>query len=144
MQSKALERCIGTAPSKFLLFNTLFGYFINLKRTWFAVYAFLYADTNSPIYIHIHRRIFIPSPFFLWINLPENLIFEISRIFPCDFNPIRPGSRQTNVRQFKMYNILERFIALVPYFITFSFQILCIISEKTGPERASLVSQPWP
>ena len=56
------------------------------------------------------------------------------------FNLIRPGSRKINGRQFKMTNILKQFNALVPYFMTSSFQVLCIISAKMGPGRASLVS----
>ena len=59
MQSKALERSISTVPSKFLLFNPLFNYSIDLKRTWFALYAFLYVDTNSPIYIHTKPIFFV-------------------------------------------------------------------------------------
>lgn len=45
-------------------------------------------------------------------------------------NPIRPKSRQINVRRFKMTTILEQFSPLVPCFMTFSFQVLCGISEK--------------
>ena len=36
-------------------------------------------------------------------------------------NPIRPGSRQINARQFKMTAILERYKALLPYLMNFSF-----------------------
>ena len=58
-------------------------------------------------------------------------------------NPIRPKSRQINVRQFKMTTILERFNALVPCFMTFSFQVLCGISEKkNGLGRGSFALQP--
>lgn len=57
------------------------------------------------------------------------------------FNLIRPGSRKINGRQFKMTNILKQFNALVPYFMTSSFQVLCIISAKMGPGCASLVSR---
>ena len=47
MQPKALERSISTAPTKFLLFNALFHCSINLKRTSFVLYVFLYADIDS-------------------------------------------------------------------------------------------------
>ena len=40
------------------------------------------------------------------------------------------GSRQIKARQFKAAMILEQFNVSVPYFITSSFQVLCIISEK--------------
>ena len=39
-----------------------------------------------------------------------------------------------------MTTILERFYAFVLHFMSFSFQVLCIISEKIKPDRASLVS----
>ena len=39
-----------------------------------------------------------------------------------------------------MTTILERFNTLVPYFITFSFQVLRIISEQNEPGRTSFVS----
>ena len=53
-------------------------------------------------------------------------------------NPISSRWCQINTRQLKITTILERFYALAPYFIIFSFQVLSIISEKNGPERASL------
>ena len=39
-----------------------------------------------------------------------------------------------------MITILEQLNALVPYFITLGFQLLCITSEKIEPGRALLVS----
>ena len=54
-------------------------------------------------------------------------------------NTIRPTLREINARQFKMTTILVRFNALIPYFMTFSFQVLCIISEEIGIDRVSLV-----
>ena len=59
-------------------------------------------------------------------------------------NPIRPKSRQINVRRFKMTTILEQFNALVPCFMTFSFKLLCGISEKKVffSGRASFALQP--
>ena len=47
-------------------------------------------------------------------------------------NHIKPRLRQINARQFKMTTIFERFNTVVPYFMTFIFQVLCIISEKIG------------
>ena len=55
------------------------------------------------------------------------------------FNPIRPGLRQISARQFKITTILKWFNALVPCFMTFSFQVLFKISEKNGPGCAWLV-----
>lgn len=55
-------------------------------------------------------------------------------------NPIRPKSRQINVRRFKMTTILEQFNVSVPYFMTPSFQVIYIISEKIRPTYDSLVS----
>ena len=54
-------------------------------------------------------------------------------------NPIAPGSYEINARQFKMTTILERFTTMVPYFMTFNFQVLCTLSENIGPGRASLM-----
>ena len=54
-------------------------------------------------------------------------------------NPNTPWSRQINAREFKITTILDRLNSLVPYLITFSFQVLSIICGKFGPGSASLV-----
>ena len=62
---------------------------------------------------------------------PYERFFLIQRII--GFNPIRPGSHQINARQFKMTIILEQFKVLVSYFMTFSSEALCMISQKNRP-----------
>ena len=74
------------------------------------------------------------------VSISTNLMHSIWKafidadrlVFYPNINPTRPGSRQINSRQFKMTTFLERFIVLVPYFMTFSFQVFCMISEKTA------------
>ena len=46
---------------------------------------------------------------------------------------------EINAKLFKMTTILERFNTLVPYFMTFGFQVLCTISERIGTGGASPV-----
>ena len=41
-----------------------------------------------------------------------------------------------------MTKYLERFNALMAHLITYSSQVLCIISEKSGPSSPLLASQP--
>ena len=52
---------------------------------------------------------------------------------------------QTRVAGLKMTTILKLFNAFVPYFMTFSFQVLCIIFEKNSLCRcAYIVPGPYP
>ena len=46
-------------------------------------------------------------------------VFVINR--NVTVNPIRPGSRQIDACCVKIYAIFERFTAVAPYFMTFSF-----------------------
>ena len=49
-------------------------------------------------------------------------------------NPFLTWVARINAKECKLTTILELFNALVPYFMTFNFHVLCIISEKrAGP-----------
>ena len=58
------------------------------------------------------------------IDCPDcdlSYIGESGRRIEERFNPIRPGSRQIDACCVKIYAIFERFTAVAPYFMTFSF-----------------------
>ena len=51
---------------------------------------------------------------------------------------LRPGPRQIDACCVKIYSIFERFTAVAPYFMTFSFQVLRASSKKIRAGRPLL------
>ena len=81
--------------------------------------------------MYIHALLFTTEASFssqFFFNIPKisaQIIkltkYQSNRDVIAFFNPIRPGSHQINMRQFKMTTMLERFKTLFPHFMTFRF-----------------------